>query len=305
MIVDAHIHIWEKIDGRIANDVHVCGLSGGMIRIGHRELLGMPAYLLDCAAKAEYVIAEFDAAGVDLGIVVQEYMDGIQNDYTRNAVNKFSGRLLAFALPNYWAIDNVAAEAKHLLSSNYCGLKLPAEHLLGKIRLDDARLMPIWRYLEESQQVLAVDLADGESQAEEMESILFCFPKLCVAIGHFGMVNCKGWSSQLRLARHQNVYLEMGGIIWLFRSEGYPFPGAINAICQAKREVGIEKLMWGSDWPRTMIDFTYRQSLDFIRISAVFTEAEKALLLGENARKLYRLPKPLVSRKAVALITED
>jgi predicted TIM-barrel fold metal-dependent hydrolase len=106
------------------------------------------------------------------------------------------------------------------------------------------------------------------------------------------------------LARHENVYLETGGIIWLYRVEGYPFPGAIAAIVRAKEEVGIEKLMWGSDWPRTMIDFTYRQSIDFVRASNVLTDREKALLLGENARRLYRLEEPQFVRKAVALVTE-
>src|SRR4051812_34925627 len=102
MIIDAHIHIWDKVHGKISNEIPVSPLSNGMIRIGDKELLGMPAYMLDCAARAEYAVAEFDAAGVDVGVVVQEYMDGVQNDYVRHARERFSGRLIAHALPNYW-----------------------------------------------------------------------------------------------------------------------------------------------------------------------------------------------------------
>ena len=47
MIVDAHIHVWNSVDGKIANKVPVIALSGGMIRIGEREMLGMPPYMLD------------------------------------------------------------------------------------------------------------------------------------------------------------------------------------------------------------------------------------------------------------------
>lgn len=304
MIIDSHIHIWEQVDGKIANEIPVVALSGGMVRLGQKEMLGMPAYLVDGAAPAECVISEFNAAGVDLGIVVQDYMDGVQNDYAHRAAVRFPGRLIAHALPNYWDIEDVAKEAESLLSAGYCGLKLPAEHLLGQLRLDDPRLMPIWQRMEQSQAVLAVDLAEGESQVAEMESILSHCPKLRVAIGHFGMVNRRGWPGQLRLARWENVYLETGGIVWLYRAEGYPFPGALDAIVQAKADVGIEKLMWGSDWPRTMIDFTYRQSLDFVRTTGVLTDCEKSLLLGENARRLYRLDEPQSLRKAVALVTE-
>ena len=41
--------------------------------------------MTDCAALAELVIGEFDAAGVAAGVVVQEYLDGPQNDYLLDA----------------------------------------------------------------------------------------------------------------------------------------------------------------------------------------------------------------------------
>ena len=54
-----------------------------------------------------------------------------------------------------------------------------------------------------------------------------------------------------------------------------------------------------------MIDFTYRQSIDFVRTSDVLTDREKALLLGENVRRLYQLDEPKSFRKSVALVTEE
>jgi L-galactono-1,5-lactonase len=305
MIVDAHLHTWNRLDGTIGGQLPVTPLAGGMIRIGDRELLGVPAYMLDCQARAEYVVAEFNAAGIDTGVIVQDYMDGVQNDYLQEVLARFPGRFFAHALPNYWDADRVAREADELFRRGFQGLKMPAEHFLGKLRLDDPRLMPIWQAMEETGRVLAVDLAEGEVQVAEMENILASFPKLCVALGHFGMVNRDGWPGQLKLCHHDNVYLETGGIIWLYRHEGFPFPGALDAILRAKLEVGMEKLMWGSDWPRTMIDFTYRQSIDFVRNAEALTEEDKGLLLGDNARRLYRLPEPESPRRPVALITES
>ena len=215
-------------------------------------------------------------------------------------------RFIAHALPNFWNLEQVAAEAKELLSEGvFCGLKIPAGHLAGHIRLDDHRLMPIWEDLEQRQLVLAVDLSSDQSQVPEMENILRHSPSLRVAIGHFGMANRGGWPGQLRLARWQNVFLEMGGIVWLYRHEGYPFPGALRAIRQAAAEIGVEKLMWGSDWPRTMVDFTYRQSLDFVRTADQLDDREKILILGENAGRLYRLAASNQPRRPVALVTES
>ncbi len=90
----------------------------------------------------------------------------------------------------------------------------------------------------------------------------------------------------------------------MYPQEGYPFPGAIDGIHRAMKEAGIEKLMRGSDWPRTMIDFTYRQSIDFIRTDERLTNREKQLMLGENAARLYNLPEPNTKRGPVTLVTE-
>ena len=49
----------------------------------------------------------------------------------------------------------------------------------------------------------------------------------------------------------------------------------------------MEKLMWGSDYPRTMTAITYRMSLDFAIKSNLLTEKEKRLFLHENALGFY------------------
>ena len=102
------------------------------------------------------------------------------------------------------------------------------------------------------------------------------------------MVTRPGWQEQIKLARHPNVMIESGGITWLFNDEFYPFTGAVKAIKEAASLVGMEKLMWGSDYPRTIAAITYRMSYDFVVKSKLLTEEEKVLFLGENARKFYR-----------------
>lgn len=304
MIIDAHMHIWNRLHGKIAGKIPLRAVKNGVIKIGKQAFLGMPASLLDCNARAEFVLAEFDAAGVDTGVVVQENMDGPQNEYCLAIAKKYKGRFFMHGLPDYFKPNNTVREALGLFKRGFRGLKLPAGHLAGKLALDDDRFMPIWSHMADEGHVLAVDLSEGEGQVAQMENILAKFPTLCVAVGHFGMVNRRGWPGQLTLCRHKNVYMETGGIIWLYRHEGYPFPGAVDAILRARDEVGIHKLMWGSDWPRTMVDFTYRQSLDFIRTRDIgLSDKEKAQLLGENAARLYGLPKPKTQRQPVTMIT--
>ena len=142
--------------------------------------------------------------------------------------------------------------------------------------------------MEASDCFLSITLADGERQVKELEEVISECPQLRIAIGHFGMANppqtpCwdnPDWQAQIRLARHKNVRIE---------AEFYPYPSAIRAIQEAAALVGMEKLMWGSDYPRTITAITYRMSYDFIVKSEALTEQEKRLFLGENARQFYGL----------------
>ncbi|GIX06463.1 MAG: hypothetical protein KatS3mg115_0866 [Candidatus Poribacteria bacterium] len=174
------------------------------------------------------------------------------------------------------------------------GVKIPAAHLAAatpRIRLDDPHLMRLYEALAEAGDcVLAADLAEGATQVAELKTVATAFPELPIVLGHFGMANRPGWFSQLRLAQLPNVFIESGGLCWLFRYEEPPFEDAQEAIRIASLEVGVEKLMWGSDLPRTLLDFTYRQMLDFVREGCeFFSEEEKAQFLGGNAARVYRL----------------
>ena len=304
MIVDAHIHLWNRLHGSMRNEVAVEALRDGRVRIGADEMLGMPAYMADCNARAEYVVAEFDAAGVDVGVVVQEYMDGEQNDYLIDVLERFPGRFIAHGLPNFFDEDHAASEAFALFDRGFRCLKLSAGHMLGKVRIDDRRFLPIFERMEHEGLVLAADLSEGEDQVPELESVLERHPALRVAVGHFGLPTRRGWPGQLRLARHENVFIEGGGLVWLYRAEQFPFPGALDAIRRAIEEVGAHKLMWGSDWPRTMTDFTYRQSLDFARCAQALSAEERAAFLGENAARLYDIDPPARPRTPLGHITE-
>ena len=154
---------------------------------------------------------------------------------------------------------------------------------------------PVFRMMEERGIALSITLADGDEQVAQLREVIQECPRLKIAIGHLGMANppktpCwenPSWREQIKLARHENVMVESGGITWLYNTEFYPYPSAIRAIREAASLVGMEKLMWGSDYPRTITAITYRMSYDFITKSTELTDDEKALFLGDNARRFY------------------
>lgn len=290
MIIDAHMHLWNKIDGKLGRS-KVSACKDGVIQIGSKKVQGMPSWFSDCKNSAETALAAFDDAGVDAAVVTQEYLDGNQNNYLLRVEKQYPKRFFVHGLIDFTKPGSLKSEFDKVLQKGFKGIKCPAmflHDLKKSVRLDQSELMAVWEQMQDNDMILSIDLAEGDLQVGEMQNVIKAFPKLKIAIGHFGMAGRGNWRSQIRLAKSENVYIESGGIIWLFRDEGYPFKKAQTCVKQAVNMVGAEKLMWGSDYPRTMVDFTYRQSLQWVVDGcSFFSKDEKERFLGKNAAGLY------------------
>lgn len=288
IIIDAHSHLWLK------QDAVVEGLPIRTLENGRSLFMGevrqmLPPFMTDGVNSAEVFLSNMDYAQVSAAVVTQEFIDGFQNDYLAEVAVRYPDRFFVcgmceFRKPGY--LD----QARQLIAQGFKGIKIPAQRLLlkeGRIRLNCEEMMQMFHLMEQNGVLLSIDMADGDTQVGELEEVIQECPKLKVAIGHFGMVTRPQWKEQIKLARHPHVRIESGGITWLFNDEFYPFKGAVRAIREAAELVGFEKLMWGSDYPRTITAITYRMSYDFVSKSDELTEREKALFLGENARSFY------------------
>lgn len=287
-IIDAHSHLWLKQDTEVDGKIIRTEKNGRSLFMGEiRQML--PPFMIDGCNRAEVFLSNMDYAQVAAAVVTQEYIDGIQNDYLQQVAEKYPDRFLVcgmceFRKPGY------LEQAQELVRRNFKAIKIPAQRLLlpeGRVSLVSDEMINMFHLMEDNRMILSIDLADGDLQVSEMEEIISECPHLKIAIGHFGMVTRPNWLKQIRLARHPNVFIESGGITWLFNDEFYPFKGAVKAIREAANEVGFTKLMWGSDYPRTITAITYRMSYDFIIKSDELSNEEKALFLGENAKAFY------------------
>mgnify|MGYP002512440976 FL=1 len=274
MIIDAHAHLWKKQNG-IVNGKPVYDIGGGKSDFGGEIRQMMPPYMTDGENSIERFIANMDYAGVSGAVITQEYIDGNQDDYLLDCKKAFPDRIKICAL--YEEKDMGDLEG-------FDGIKICASRLKNKNLLNHLKLFEI---ANEKGLFISIDLADGDEQTAMMQEIIAKFPNLRIAIGHFGMVTREGWLEQIKLAKNENVFIESGGITWLFNDEFYPYPSAIKAIKEAAEITGFEKLMWGSDYPRTMTAITYKMSLDFIEKTNEISEEEKRLLLGGNAKSFY------------------
>lgn len=273
-IIDAHAHLWKASCGKVDGKA-VLPLAGGQSDFGGEVRQMLPPFMTDHQNTAERFLANMDYAGVAAAVLTQEEIDGNQDHYLRT---------VKAAHANRFKICSLYEEGKPFLTEGFDGIKLCA----GRLPTQDlTKHAAVFEAACKCGAFISIDLAQGDAQTASLLELITQFPTLRIAIGHFGMVTKDGWRAQIQLARHKHVYVESGGITWLFHREFYPYPSAVRAIQEAAEICGFEKLMWGSDYPRTMVEITYKMSFDFICKSSAIAPADKERFLWKNAQTFY------------------
>ena len=296
-IIDAHSHLWYTQDTSW-NGKRISPLPNGRCMFLGEERQMLPPFMIDGHNTAEVFLSNMDYAQVSAAVVVQEFIDGLQNDYLKEVVGKYPDRFFVCGMADYLTPGFHTQAESLIIEDGFRGMAIPGHRLKTDkvhVHLTDDEMMSLFKLMETKDVILSITLADGDEQVAEMKEVIAECPLLKVAIGHLGMADQpltppwenQSWREQIMLARNENVMVETGGITWLYNSEFYPFPSAIRAIREAADLVGMDKLMWGSDYPRTITAITYRMSYDFITKSAELNDMEKQQLLGDNARRFY------------------
>jgi predicted TIM-barrel fold metal-dependent hydrolase len=287
-IIDAHAHLWLHQDAEV-NGLKIKTLEGGKSLFMGEIRQMLPPFIIDGRNTAEIFLSNMNYAQVSAAVITQEYIDGLQNEYLWDVQQQYPNRFLCCGMVDA-RHEGYFTHAEQLIQQGFRAIKLPAERLVmpgRRIYLTSPEMMQMFHLMEDNDILLSIDLHAGDLQVPEMQEIIAECPHLRIAIGHFAMVTRTDWKKQLKLALHNNIRIESGGITWLFNDEFYPFAGAVLAIKEAASTVGIEKLMWGSDYPRTITAITYRMSYDFILKSNLLSDEEKHLFMSENARQFY------------------
>lgn len=274
MIIDAHTHLWKKQNG-LADGKQVFSLKNGKSNFGGEIRQMMPPYMINGENTADMLISNMDYAGVNGAVITQEEIDGNQDDYLLNAKAAYSDRLRICSLYE----ENKPFETVGFDGIKICAGRLPTQDLTKHYK--------VFETAEMNSMFISIDMADGDLQTKSLLEMIQQYPDLRIAVGHFGMVTRKNWKEQIKLARNKNVFIESGGITWLFNSEFYPFPSAVQAINEAAEICGFDKLMWGSDYPRTMVEITYKMSFDFVLKSKEISDTDKEKFLFKNAKAFY------------------
>ena len=173
-IIDAHSHLWLRQDTEV-NGLPIRTLTNGRSLFMGEERQMVPPFMIDGRNSAEVFLSNMDYAQVSAAVVTQEFIDGIQNEYLAKVSHKYPDRFFVcgmceFRKPGY------LQQAKELISSGFKAIKIPAHRLFlkeGRVMLNSDEMMEMFHYMQEKDIILSIDLADGDTQVQEMEEFTY------------------------------------------------------------------------------------------------------------------------------------
>ena len=299
-IVDAHAHIFPRVQGRIAAGP-TRGLGYGRIQVGPETIQLMPAHNEATVYSAEMLMANMDWAGVERSVLLQGPFYGECNDYAWEAAQHYPDRLQAVAYLDPWRED---LRAQWAGVSSFAAVKMECSKKTGfcglypGARLDDPKLDWLWSALEVSAKVLGLDLGHMGSasyQTGAVRRIATLHEGLQIVIAHLGQPAPQMdaqrlglWREQVDLGRLANVYFDTAALPAYLGDELYPYPTMRRWLEEAIGRIGPAKVLWGTDQPGLLGHANLPQLVRLAAVHFDFLSAdEQAMVMGLNALSVY------------------
>jgi predicted TIM-barrel fold metal-dependent hydrolase len=254
--------------------------------------------------SGDLAIAEMNRAGVDKAFLVG-HGDQSTKPYDRRFFAKYRDRFFWFPqIPdpmNEDCLDIIKKEFEEGAS----GLKaFPA---IMAINLTDPKFLSVLELARKNRKRIMICLADSTEKSPSTETylnqldseILPTFSGINFQINHGASIDPLSARAELlfKVGRsHDNMYLNTSFLGFIASNKSfsddeheYPFPNQLRRLKKLYEEIGIEKLLFGSDWPWPEKFRKYVQDVDSIRRHADFmSNRDKELFLGDNALRFLK-----------------
>jgi L-fuconolactonase len=142
-----------------------------------------------------------------------------------------------------------------------------------------------------------VDILVVSHQLEPLVKLLDQVPNLHAVIDHIAKPRIKDgvlepWKSQMsKIAAHPHIYCKLSGMVTEAEHGNWEAEQFVPYIKHVVEAFGTERIMYGSDWPVSLLAASYDEQVEVLEkaLPGTWTEAERERLFGLNAKEFYRL----------------
>jgi L-fuconolactonase len=241
----------------------------------------------------EALMFQLDRNGVERAVLVQSLAQ-YDNCYQADCVARFPDRLASVVRVDE-ALPDAAERLVQEVARGAAGVRLRPD-----TRSPGGDPLLLWRLAAELGITVSCVGGAAEFAAPEFAEILTAFPSLPVVLEHAGNLRplTAGYDTCvdqriMELGSLPNAYVKFHGIGEYGRKlsstgDGFPFQRPVpDLVNRAIRAFGVEKSMWGSDYPVVSGREGYRNALVWAREELGMTEAELDQVFGGVALRLH------------------
>jgi predicted TIM-barrel fold metal-dependent hydrolase len=116
------------------------------------------------------------------------------------------------------------------------------------------------------------------------------YPALKIVLCHLLAPTLKDTAAlmeSLPVLKMDNVWFDLAALPANVSPEKYPYPTAQNFLKAARRIVGAQKLIWGTDLPSVLVRESYDNLFRYITETAIFSDSELKAVFYDNAMAAY------------------
>jgi L-fuconolactonase len=274
-IVDAHLHLW---------DLHRSDYA--WITPAHGPL--------HTTITVERALAELDACGVDRAVLVQAEDSDVDTDFLLEVADRCDR---VAGVVGWVRLDDPATAAAQLQRRQEHPAFRGVRHLVHDDPRDDFLALPAVR---ESLRVLAraglpFDVPDAwPRHLAAVAELAGALPELTIVVDHLGKppaepADVAAWRLVLAdVANRPNTVAKVSGL----QVPGTPFTvaGVRPAWDVALELFGPDRLMWGSDWPMTLLTAGYAGTWEVMAaLIGELAPGEQEQVLAGTATRVYGL----------------
>lgn len=140
------------------------------------------------------------------------------------------------------------------------------------------------------------DILIHQDQLQYVPQFVGAFPEQAFVLDHLAKPDIKNkqiadWKLEIAaLGAYSNLYCKVSGMVTEADWKFWKYEDFVPYLDVVFEVFGVERLMFGSDWPVSTLAASYQQWVQVLeKYMAPFPEAEKALFWGDNAVRFYKL----------------
>lgn len=269
----------------------------------------LPPWIDHLTFTVENLVAEMDYVGVDMALLHRTPYMSKSNEFIADCVRKYPNRIQGLAYVEEWLIaSDIDASIRKLERAigelGLHGYQFMPHHMeLHGVDLPwlDPEFMPFWDALSTMNVPVFFTLhaADYRQYLGTLRTLcrwMDRYPDVTVVQTHG--FNWRMFADERRLAvpdevfeaaptDRPNYHVQLLFAVFLQRRWDYPIPQVLPTMKEMYCRIGPEKLIWGTDIPVSLLWWTYRQNLDFLRRYCDFIpRSDMDLILGGNMARI-------------------